>query len=175
MSWEFEAKGHTGKNQYVSSKEPHTLLHLLLYNKIHSVCNVFNPFRSSTLLGMKYEWFVVERLTRIWLKITWRAYKVPRGRYLASPHRQMIIGTRAFSKPDLKDIWPHRNCLWQIYSKSGLRESGKEPSISEAKCGGFDFIVQAFRNLSSQFPIRVWLLAPVILTSVSGYVVDMSI
>lgn len=92
-------------------------------------------------------------------------------------HRQMIIGTRVFSKPDLKDIWPHGNCLWKIYGKAGLRESGKEPPVSEAKCGDFDFhfIVQAFRKLSSQIPIRVRLLTPVILTSASGYVVDMSI
>ena len=87
---------------------------------------------------------------------------------------RMIIGTRVFSKPD---IWPHGNCLWKIYGKAGLRESGKEPPVSEAKCGDFDFhfIVQAFRKLSSQIPIRVRLLTPVILTSASGYVVDMSI
>ena len=54
---------------------------------------------------------------------------------------------------------------------------GKEPLVSEAKCGDFDFhfIVQAFRKLSSQIPIRVRLSTPVILTSASGYVVDMSI
>ena len=122
---------------------------------------------------MKYEWFVVERLARnlplwrLWSIITWRAYEKSATWSLSGQtHRQMIIGTRVFSKPDLKDIWPHGNCLWKIYSKAGLRESGKEPPVSEAKCRDFDFhfIVQAFRKLSSQFPIR--LLTPVILNFV---------